>query len=96
MGKQLEKLLITLPSAGWGIFSPLGELAAGVLLMGAGTWGRDQLFVVVCIGWWQAGIVRDAWVLELSLLLTQVYLASFYCPEDPPEQTLPALALPPV
>lgn len=95
-GKGVEKPLGNLPSDGQGICSPLGEVVAGMLLLGAGTSGRDQLCVAVCTNWWQVSMVHVAWVLELGLPLTQVHLTCSYCHEDPPEQTLPAPALPPV
>lgn len=96
MGKQVEKPLGTLLSDGGGICPPLGETAAGTLVLGAGMRGRDQLHIAACMSWWQVGTVCVAWVLELGLPLAQVRLACFYCHEDPPEQTLPAPALPPV
>lgn len=64
--------------------SPLGEVAAGVLLLGAGTWGRDHLRVAACVSRWQVGTARVAGVSELGLPLTRVRLACFYCHEDPP------------
>lgn len=66
-----------------------------MLVLGAGTWGSDQRRVAARVSWWQAGTARVAWALELGLPLTQVRQACFYCHEDPPEQTLPAPALPP-
>lgn len=94
MKKGVEKPLGALPWDGQGIHSALEEMAAGTLLLGAGTLGRDQLCVAACMSWWQVVTVHVAWVLELGLSPTKVLLACFYCHEDPPEQALLAPALP--
>lgn len=64
MKKEVEEPLGTLPRDGQGIRSPLEEVVAGTLLLGAGTLGRNQLYVAVCRSWWQVVTAHVAQVLQ--------------------------------